>query len=909
MTRIRPSHRGTRVVTAFALAIAAPAMLAVEPVAAITTLPAQIYPSFAPAVIKLNATSVLTLSILDPNDFGVTSVAFTDTLPSGLVVANPSGLTNDCGGTATATAGSGTISLSAGGPTTGCEVSVNVTGTSFGAKVDSVSMTSSAGTGDVHQSTLTVAIPPQASATFDTTAGGPLPYTVPGVTVGLGVELHNGNTTAALTGLGFSSTLPAGLTIASPNNLVVTGGCTAGEVTAAAGTHLLALAGATLDASSGNLQQPAPGEYCEISLNVVAGTSGAQFFSTGPIAASDATPGSAGTATLPVFGPGARVYWGNNGAGGPDSSAVGFARLDGSVGATLTQSAGSGIIAGTAIDATAGRVYWNDIDHEALRWATLGNTAHGTVATTGASYVEVEGLAFNAATGRLYWAGYNTNTIGWADVHAGTAGNLYSSGQAGGATIGAPSGVAIDPAANRIYWSNSGTNVAGISYANLDGTGNGHDLSTTGATLSAPFGLALDAADGLVYWVNTGNSSISYAHLDGSGGGNLTLTALAGAVSAPIGNPTLPAVIGGPEGLAFDPTLRRLVWANYAGATLGYQDLGAGDGTIGTPGITVQAPTFPSILYPPQPTAAPTLTGSGKPGVLLTCGKGTWAADLPGSQLYRVPASYAYHWQRNGSAISGAVASTYTPSATGDYTCTVTAANAAGSTTSAPSRIADSLAPTVSAPIVTLAVGSTVGTTASVRLTWSGSDAGSGIAHYEVWLSTNGGSYVKVSSPTGTSYARALTISSTTTHRFRVRAFDKAGNVSAFVYGTTFRVKLVQQTSTSVHWSGSWTTTTTTSASGGSYRSATSAGASVAYTFTGRGIGVVATEGTGFGSFKVYLDGVLVGTVSDYATSTVYRRMVYSKAWSTWATHTIKLVSVGTAGHPKIDLDAFVLLA
>jgi hypothetical protein len=90
---------------------------------------------------------------------------------------------------------------------------------------------------------------------------------------------------------------------------------------------------------------------------------------------------------------------------------------------------------------------------------------------------------------------------------------------------------------------------------------------------------------------------------------------------------------------------------------------------------------------------------------------------------------------------------------------------------------------------------------------------------------------------------------------------------------------------------------------------ATTGGASVSYTFTGLAIGVNATNRTAFGSFKVYLDGVSIGTFSDNAASTPWKRIVYSKAWSTSATHTIKLVCLGTAGHPRIDVHAFVVLA
>ena len=55
-----------------------------------------------------------------------------------------------------------------------------------------------------------------------------------------------------------------------------------------------------------------------------------------------------------------------------------------------------------------------------------------------------------------------------------------------------------------------------------------------------------------------------------------------------------------------------------------------------------------------QSTAAPTVTGTPRVGVKLTASPGTWSP----------PASYAYQWLADGVAISGATASTYTPTAT-----------------------------------------------------------------------------------------------------------------------------------------------------------------------------------------------------------------------------------------------------
>ena len=56
-----------------------------------------------------------------------------------------------------------------------------------------------------------------------------------------------------------------------------------------------------------------------------------------------------------------------------------------------------------------------------------------------------------------------------------------------------------------------------------------------------------------------------------------------------------------------------------------------------------------------------------------------WAADQPGSFLYRAPQSFVYQWRLNGTDIGGATAAAYTPNSPGTYTCRVTATNRAGS--------------------------------------------------------------------------------------------------------------------------------------------------------------------------------------------------------------------------------------
>ncbi len=133
--------------------------------------PPTISKAFGGSTANLNVPTALTFTLFNPNTANggfpstraaLSGVGFTDTLPAGLVVATPNGLSSDCGGTAAAVAGSGSVSLSGGSIDGGasCTVSLNVVGTTPGEKdntTDPVTSTEG-GTGTTsNTATLTIA--------------------------------------------------------------------------------------------------------------------------------------------------------------------------------------------------------------------------------------------------------------------------------------------------------------------------------------------------------------------------------------------------------------------------------------------------------------------------------------------------------------------------------------------------------------------------------------------------------------------------------------------------------------------------------------------------------------------------------------------------------------------------------
>ncbi len=263
-------------------------------VVAAAVLPPTIAKSFGAPSIPLNGSTALSFTITNPNPAAtaLTGIGFTDTLPAGLVVSTPNGLTGTCGGgTITAAAGSGSVSLTgatlAGGAN--CTFSVNVTGTTSGAKNNVTGAVTSVEGGNGNTASASVSVgaailPPSITKSF-----APASIVIGGSST-LSFTITNPNAATALTGVSVTDALPGSLVVSTPNAL--TGTCGAGTITAVAGSASVSLTGGTL---------PAAGS-CTFSVSVTAPTSGTKTNVTGAVSSTEGGTGGTATATLTVAG-------------------------------------------------------------------------------------------------------------------------------------------------------------------------------------------------------------------------------------------------------------------------------------------------------------------------------------------------------------------------------------------------------------------------------------------------------------------------------------------------------------------------------------------------------------------------------------------------------------------------------
>lgn len=248
-------------------------------------IPAEINKQFTPILIDAGGTSVLRVTVFNPNIFELTNASWTDNLvgvQTGLSIAPPGLVNNTCGGDVTAVPGTTTLSLNGGTvppqvqSTPGeCYVEINVTSITAGNLINTIPAGNLNANGNDDGTPVVISNTTPASATLTVVAVLPPSlskgFSPSTITMGnvstLSITINNNDSNTNLTGTSFTDTLPVGVVLANPpfsgTGLINCGG--SASLTATAGGNTIALSNATVT----------PSQNCIVSVNVTSSTQGA----------------------------------------------------------------------------------------------------------------------------------------------------------------------------------------------------------------------------------------------------------------------------------------------------------------------------------------------------------------------------------------------------------------------------------------------------------------------------------------------------------------------------------------------------------------------------------------------------------------------------------------------------------
>jgi hypothetical protein len=141
----------------------------------------------------------------------------------------------------------------------------------------------------------------------------------------------------------------------------------------------------------------------------------------------------------------------------------------------------------------------------------------------------------------------------------------------------------------------------------------------------------------------------------------------------------------------------------------------------------------------------------------------------------------------------------------------------------------------------------------------------------------------------------------------RVNAYDCAGNVTSVLRPGAYTH--VERDYGPTIPSG-WARTSCTCAIGDSMLRTSTANASLRTVVNAGGttvhVALIMAKGPARGKAAIYFDGAYVRTVDTYARVNTNRVVIWDKAVSGSADHSIKVVNLATPGRPRIDIDAYL---
>jgi hypothetical protein len=216
--------------------------------------------------------------------------------------------------------------------------------------------------------------------------------------------------------------------------------------------------------------------------------------------------------------------------------------------------------------------------------------------------------------------------------------------------------------------------------------------------------------------------------------------------------------------------------------------------------------------------------------------------------------------------------------------------------------------PVQPAPSVHLAPLGTLGTAnVPLQVSWpSATPDGSPIAHYELQVSRDAGTWTSITLP------RPLARSVTTKQPawavliFRVRAVDQASVASDWSESAPVWLEIAQENDPSLTLSAGWHMVTKSAAYGGKRADTTLSGEIATFTYTGRELGWVARLGPNEGNVQVQPDGRDPATISLHRKNATNRRIAFTVTYATSDAHSLTLVTQTASA--LADIDAFVVL-
>jgi hypothetical protein len=351
-------------------------------------------------------------------------------------------------------------------------------------------------------------------------------------------------------------------------------------------------------------------------------------------------------------------------------------------------------------------------------------------------------------------------------------------------------------------------------------------------------------------------------------------------------------------------------WGDYSGAapdpdSTGIWAMGQYATNANTYGMQVQLTRETGDTTPPTSSAslspAPNSNGWNNSNVTVTI-HATDAGSGVYYQTYSASGAGAFGTTTGGATVAPVIAAQGTTTVSYQATDNWYNTNSVQATTV---RI-DKTPPVITkSPAPAFVKGHLGATTAPISISWAGTDATSGVNHYDLMESVDGGAFSLVASPAGTSITENLKPGHS--YQFEVRAIDNAGNVSGFTAGSKFTLTAFQETSSAIKYTTGWTHQAVTGAYGGSVNFATAAGKKATFSFTGKQVAWVSTIAGNRGSAKASLDGGTATTVNTHGTPTKPAMVVYT-ATKAAGTHSLVVNVLGTAGHARVDVDAFLVI-